>query len=216
MVRSWRQQLFSLLDRPPFLWTLLFINFLGTIYGFYWYKNQLAVTDPKLIIFVPDSPTASGFFTLVLLSYLFSRRSPLLEAFASITLFKYGIWAVVMIIWGAVLDPRSFFDALSWQHWMLIFSHLGMAAQAVLYSPFYTYQHREILIVAAWTLFNDALDYGLDIHPWLAESLEPYDHLVGGFTLILSFTTVILFAIFSLMESRNRKWELPLLFGAGK
>ncbi|SEN28490.1 Uncharacterized membrane protein YpjA [Lihuaxuella thermophila] len=208
-------QLFSLLDRRPFLWSLFVINFLGTIYGFYWYKNQLAVTDPKLIIFVPDSPTASGFFTLVLLLYLFSRRSPLLEAFASITLFKYGIWAVVMIIWGAVLDSAPFLEALSWQHWMLMVSHLGMAAQAVLYSPYYTFQSREILIVAAWTLLNDAFDYGLDIHPWLAASLEPYDHVVGWFTLILSFTTIILFAIFSLLPSSYRKRELPLL-GAGK
>nr|WP_220186033.1 DUF1405 domain-containing protein [Paenactinomyces guangxiensis] len=204
------------MDRRWFLWVLFAINFLGSIYGFYWYKNQLSVTDPELIIFVPDSPTASAFFTLLLLLYLFSRRSPLLEAFASITLFKYGIWAVVMIIWGALLDPGPFLDVLAWEHWMLIFSHLGMAAQAVLYSPFYTYQNREILIVAAWTLLNDVLDYGLDIHPWLAPTLEPYDHIVGIFTLILSFTTIMLFAILAMRKTSKRKWAYSLLFEAGK
>lgn len=216
MAITWWHQLMALLDRRWFLWSLFIINLLGSVYGFFWYKNQLSVTAPEYLIFVPDSPTASTFFALVLMLYLFSRRSPLLEAFASITLFKYGIWAVVMIIWGAYLDGRPFLDALNWQHWMLIVSHLGMAVQAVLYSPFYTYGHREILIVAAWTLLNDALDYGLDIHPWLAPALEPYDHLVGMFTLILSFTTITLFAILSMRESEQRKWYYPLLLQAGK
>lgn len=185
---------FAELKRPWFLWSLFIINFFGSIYGFYWYKNQLAVTEPSLLIFVPDSPTASTFFTIVLFLYIFSRSSPLLEAFASITLFKYGIWAVVMIIWGGALDQRPFMEALTWQHWMLIGSHLGMAAQALLYSPFYTYGAKETLIVAGWTLLNDGLDYSLKIHPWVAPSLEPMIHWVGWFTFILSLVTIFLFA----------------------
>jgi uncharacterized membrane protein YpjA len=201
----------SLLRKRTVLWILFIVNFLGSIYGFYWYKEQLALTEPKVLtLFVPDSPTASAFFTFVLLLYLCSRRSPLLEAFASITLFKYGIWAVVMIFWGAYLDVRPMMDSLSWQHWMLVFSHLGMAAQAILYAPFYTYGQREILIVAAWTLLNDGLDYGLDIHPWLAVSLEPLDHVVGWFTLLLSLTTLLLFSIFAMLPSKWRSQDLPL------
>jgi hypothetical protein len=101
----------SLLRKRTVLWILFIVNFLGSIYGFYWYKEQLALTEPKVLtLFVPDSPTASAFFTFVLLLYLCSRRSPLLEAFASITLFKYGIWAVVMIFWGAYLDVRPMTD----------------------------------------------------------------------------------------------------------
>ncbi|MFC7442107.1 DUF1405 domain-containing protein [Laceyella putida] len=205
--------LLTLLMRRWVLWTLFIVNFLGSIYGFYWYKNQLAFTEPKVLnIFVPDSPTASTFFTLVLLLYLLARRSPLLEAFASITLFKYGIWAVVMIFWGAYLDVRPMMEALTWQHWMLVFSHLGMALQAILYAPFYTYGRREILFVGGWTLLNDALDYsGLDIHPWLALSLEPYDHLVGIFTVILSATTLLLFSIFAMLPSLWRKWHFTPL-----
>jgi len=199
-----------------FLASMFTVNFLGSIYGFYWYKNQLAVTDAKWLIFVPDSPTASAFFTGVLLLYLVRRRSPLLEALASVTLFKYGIWAVVMIVWGGLLDPRPFLEALDWQQWMLIFSHLGMAAQALLYAPFYTYRHRELFVVALWTLLNDALDYGVDIHPWLAASLEPFDHLVGMFTAILSLTTLLIFASLSVLNSPERKWEFALWPKTGK
>jgi uncharacterized membrane protein YpjA len=189
-VWSWIATFFQ---QRTILWSLLVINFLGSIYGFYWYKNQLAVTPPQWLIFVPDSPTASAFFTVVLLLYLMGRKSPLLEAFAAITLFKYGIWAVMMIIWGAMTEPVSFFEALTWQHWMLMGSHLGMALEAFLFVPFYTYKIREILIVSAWTLLNDALDYGVDIHPWLAPGLEPIDHIVGIFTVSLSMVSILLF-----------------------
>lgn len=52
------------LGKRWFLWTLFVVNFLGTIYGFIWYGNQLAVTPAYLIPFVPDSPTGSGLFRL--------------------------------------------------------------------------------------------------------------------------------------------------------
>lgn len=212
-VSDFVRYLLTLLMKRWFLWMLFVINFFGSIYGFYWYKNQLAFTEPGILnLFVPDSPTASMFFTLVLLLYLLSRRSPLLEAFASITLFKYGIWAVVMIFWGAYLDVRPMMESLTWQHWMLVCSHLGMAVQALLYAPFYTYGRREILIVAGWTLLNDAMDYSpFDIHPWLALSLEPYDHLVGIFTVILSAVTLLLFATFTMLPSAWRKYDFPPL-----
>ncbi|MGA9175022.1 MAG: DUF1405 domain-containing protein [Thermoactinomyces sp.] len=212
-----KNRIWRLLERRWVLWSLFIINLLGTIYGFYWYKNQLLDTTPKILdVFVPDSPMASAFFTLVLFAYLCSRRSPLLEAVASITLFKYGIWAVVMIIWGGILDPRPFFEAVTWQQWMLVFSHLGMALEAVLYAPFFTYGKWEIQIAAAWTLLNDLMDYGLDLHPWLTAYLEAYDHLVGLFTLILSLTSIFLFSILSMLGSSQRRKNFPLWFSAGK
>lgn len=189
---SWRKQRW-------FLWTLFWVNFVGTIYGYIWYANQMEQTDWQWLIFVPDSPTASLFFTGVLLLYLWNKKSPLLEAFAAVTLFKYGIWAVVMIFWGAMFQP------LVWEQYMLIVSHLGMAIQALLYAPLFSFRYRELAIVAGWTLLNDALDYGLDIHPWLTSDLEVYDHLVGWFTLLLSLTTIFLFAIFIVKRASNKQ-----------
>ncbi|MGA8943862.1 MAG: DUF1405 domain-containing protein [Thermoactinomyces sp.] len=217
MIAIWKKKWICLMGQRSFLKVLFVINLTGTVYGFCWYKNQLNWTEPKyLTVFVPDSPTASAFFCLVLLSYLYYRRSPLLEALASTTLFKYGIWAVVMIIWGGWLDSRPFLEALSWQHWMLIGSHLAMALQAVLYAPYYTYRHREIMIAGGWILLNDALDYRLDIHPWLAPPLELFDHIVGYFTFLLSGSTLVLFAVFSMLKGPYRKWEYQLWFSAGK
>ena len=89
-------KLYYLLTRKEFLVLLLIINVFGTIYGYYWYGYQLEETPPIFLIFVPDSPTASLFFCFVLIAFLLKKNWPLIEALALLTLFKYGIWAVVM------------------------------------------------------------------------------------------------------------------------
>ncbi|TMN20667.1 DUF1405 domain-containing protein, partial [Lentibacillus cibarius] len=85
-----------ILTNRRFLLILFIINLLGTAYGYYWYRFQLYDTPRIFLLFVPDSPTASLFFTVFLLFFLFNRNVPYIEALAVITLFKYGIWAVVM------------------------------------------------------------------------------------------------------------------------
>jgi uncharacterized membrane protein YpjA len=108
-----------------------------------------------------------------------------------------------MILWGALLDPNGFSPSLTWEHYMLMFSHLGMAIQALLYAPLLSFRYREMIMVSAWTLLNDALDYGLDIHPWLTSSLETYDHLVGWFTFFLSLTSIVIFLVFIEIRRKN-------------
>ncbi len=56
-----------------------------------------------------------------------------MEALAIITLFKYGVWAVIMNLLTGMTSQAI----LPWQGYMLIASHLGMAIQGILYSPFF-------------------------------------------------------------------------------
>ncbi|MGB8001687.1 MAG: DUF1405 domain-containing protein, partial [Anaerobacillus sp.] len=121
-------QFFYLLKSKPFLWLLLLINVPGTIYGYYWYGWQLEDTKPIFLLFVPDSPTASLFFCFVLVAFLLGKNWPIMESLAAVTLFKYGIWAVVMNMMVMVVTGQ-----LSPIVLMLIFSHLGMAIQGLLY-----------------------------------------------------------------------------------
>lgn len=86
----------QLLVYRPFLILLFMINLAGTIYGYIWYESQLKITPLIFIPFVPDSPTASLFFTIFLAFFIFGRNVPYIEALAVTSLFKYGIWAVVM------------------------------------------------------------------------------------------------------------------------
>ncbi|MEW9033111.1 MAG: DUF1405 domain-containing protein [Planifilum fimeticola] len=199
------------LDRPWMLWSLFAVNLLGSIYGFYWYKDQLMMTASWLNLFVPDSPTASSAFTLVLLLYALRRRSPLIEAFAAVTLFKYGVWAVAVILLGGMAAPEPFLESLHWTDWMLMFSHTGMAVEAILYSRFFTYQRHHLVLVGSWTLLNDGMDYLLDIHPWLPASISHLDGWIGLFTLGLSFVSLLLFARLGLPPREERKWSFRLV-----
>ncbi|CAM3395792.1 DUF1405 domain-containing protein [Marinicrinis lubricantis] len=190
----------SFLLNRSFLWILFWVNALGTVYGFEWYRNQLVMTYEEIskwfVIFVPDSPTASLFFTLSLLILLSRQKKQaklantermsmhpygLIEAFAVITSIKYGIWAVLMIIAGAWQG-----DHVTWQQYMLICSHLGMAAEAAIFARYFRYHYVHVLVIACWTLFNDAMDYSQEIFPWLPGPLYDDVRAVQWTTVLLS------------------------------
>lgn len=184
------------------LWSLFWINLLGTIYGYIWYGNQLAVTlrdDPLWYLpFVPDSPTASLFFTLSVLYLLYEGKygwsagrlaghiRGFVDAFALVTSFKYGIWAVSMIGASAALG-----NALTWQDYMLSVSHVGMAAEAVLFARLFRYRLIHVLLVGCWSLANDYMDYGRLVYPWLPDVLVQRLRGVREFTNGLSAASIL-------------------------
>lgn len=168
----------------PFLLLLFFINLGGTIYGYIWYGWQMEITEPKFLIFVPDSPTASLFFTIVLGLWLIGKRSALIEALAFITLIKYGLWAVVMNLL-TLLETGS----IGWMGWMLIASHFAMALQAVLYIDHYRFGWLAAAIAAVWTLHNDVIDYVFGQMP-IYGALDAYSAQIGYFTFWLSIACI--------------------------
>ncbi|AJD91290.1 membrane protein [Jeotgalibacillus malaysiensis] len=181
-----KEYIYSWLTNRYFLIILFITNLLGTIYGYYWYRFQLADTEPIFLIFVPDSPTASLFFTIVIFGYLINRQWPLIEALAIITLFKYGIWAVVMnfLTWGVTGE-------MSAVAWMLVLSHAAMAVQGLLYAPFYRMKIWHIVLAAVWTFHNDVIDYVYMQYPVYSRLAEMIDH-IGYFTFWLSVCSVLI------------------------
>jgi uncharacterized membrane protein YpjA len=186
------------------LWALLWVNLIGTIYGYYWYGDQLAETVQDMplwfVPFVPDSPTASLFFTLSVAYLLHESKygympkskfgyhlRGFIEAFALITSFKYGIWAVSMIAASAALGTP-----MDWQDYMLSTSHLGMAAEALLFARLYRFRLPHVLLVACWSFANDYMDYGQMTFPWLPKVLEERLHSVRLFTNGLSVAGVFI------------------------
>ncbi|MEK5442075.1 MULTISPECIES: DUF1405 domain-containing protein [unclassified Fredinandcohnia] len=177
------------------LWILLLINIPGTIYGYIWYESQLDITPPKFLIFVPDSPTASLFFCFVLIAFLLRKNWPLIEALAIVTLFKYGIWAVVMNI------LTYFVDGLNIYGYMLIFSHLGMAIQGLLYAPYYRIKPVHLVIAAIWTLHNDVIDYVFFMMPRYSV-LDQYIPQIGYFTFWLSMVSILITYMLCIKKER--------------
>lgn len=193
--------LIQLLSHRWMLWAVLLINTFGTIYGYIWYGSQLRDTPPKFLIFVPDSPTASLFFMFVIVAFLFRKNWPLVEALAIVTLFKYGIWAVIMNILVLIVTGD-----LSWQGYMLIASHFAMAVQGLLYSPYYRFKGWHLAIAAIWTLHNDIIDYLFNMMPRYGV-LDLYSVNIGYFTFWLSIGSILI--TFFLALSKNRyKTEL--------
>ncbi|WP_078553293.1 DUF1405 domain-containing protein [Bacillus alkalicellulosilyticus] len=188
---------FQFFSKRWILLSLFLINLGGTIYGYIWYKGQLASTPSQFLLFVPDSPTASLFFLFVLLAFLQRKNWPLLEAFAAVTLLKYGLWAVAMNIGAGVTGAT-----LNWQNYMLIFSHLGMALQAILYAPFYRIKPWHLVIVSIWVIHNEMIDYIYGMHPWVSWSLMPYIDHIGYFTFWLSLFSIGVVYVFGVQKGR--------------
>ena len=199
MSRSWFFSRAFLMDRR-LLWLLFICNGLGTAYGYVWYGEQLRWTLDHhplwRIVFVPDSPTASLFFTIWLLLILVgpARESGAyrmfriaVEALAVLTLVKYGVWAVVM---NAAQGLQG--DPLEWQNWMLIASHAAMAVEGLLYARFMRFGKFAALLALGWMLLNDSMDYGVGIYPWLPSVLEDDLAVISAFTFALSVVSYFL------------------------
>jgi uncharacterized membrane protein YpjA len=179
------------------LWLLFICNLLGTVYGYEWYWGQMVDTIAEnpvwYVFFVPDSPTASLFFTLSVgylivdsssskpSSKLYRAIRSFIEAFGLITSFKYGIWAVTMIWAGAGLGAQ-----VGWDGWMLTASHLTMAVEALLFVRWFSFRLPAIVLVAIWTFMNDYMDYEKGVFPRLQRELLPYLSTIQFFTICLS------------------------------
>lgn len=175
-----------MLNMRLFLWLLLIVNALGTIYGYIWYGSQLANTAPQFYLFVPDSPTASLFFCFAIVGWLMGKNFKLMEVLALITLVKYGLWAVVMNLLTFVQNGE-----LGWMGWMLVASHGLMAVQAVLYIPKYRFTYGYVLFAAIWTLHNDVIDYVFGQMP-VYRIIDEYAAQIGYFTFWLSIACILL------------------------
>nr|WP_090574453.1 DUF1405 domain-containing protein [Paenibacillus sp. OV219] len=187
------------------LWTLFWINAAGTIYGYIWYGQQIEYTIQNQslwqVIFVPDSPTASLFFTLSLLFLLYPRLSKptpiyigartIIEALGVVTSIKYGFWAVTMILAGGAQG-----DQLQWEHYMLIVSHLGMAIEALLFIRFFIFGRFAAFLALVWLLLNDSIDYTYFVFPWLPDELENNIGAIQSFTMGLSVISLLLTWLF--------------------
>ena len=188
--------IYPILAYRPFLWLLLLVNIAGTAYGYVWYGWQLKETPAKFLAFVPDSPTASLFFVFVIAAFLLRRNWPLMEALALVTLFKYGIWAVVMNLLVYVVTGN-----LGWIGWMLVLSHFAMAVQGLLYAPFYKLKSWHLVVAAIWTLHNDVIDYVFFMMPRY-EVLHLFTQRIGYFTFWLSIASLFIAWYLCIRENR--------------
>ena len=186
---------YKLMFNRTFLILLFIGNFLGTVYGYYWYRGQLSQTEWYFIPFVPDSPTATLFLCVVIVLLLLNKKSGLMDALAFTTLIKYGVWAVVMnfltfIEIGMVTNVGL----------MLIASHGIMAIQAIMFLPHFEVKQWHIYATAIWLFHNDVIDYVYRQYPVYGQLDQYFEH-IGYFAFWL---TVIVLALLITIVPRKQ------------
>ncbi|HEC4232867.1 TPA: DUF1405 domain-containing protein [Staphylococcus aureus] len=142
------------LYQRSWLMMLLICNILGMIYGYIWYGEQLSHTPWHFKIFVPDSPTAILFLVISISMILIQKQNSIIDALAFVTLFKYGIWAVIMNILFIIEQGDITVNGL-----ILMFSHSIMAVQAIYFYPSFKRSMIGISVAMTWVFLNDYIDY---------------------------------------------------------
>ncbi|HEA5947229.1 TPA: DUF1405 domain-containing protein [Staphylococcus aureus] len=142
------------LYQRSWLMMLLICNILGMIYGYIWYGEQLSHTPWQFKIFVPDSPTAILFLVISISLILIRKQNSIIDALAFVTLFKYGIWAVIMNILFIIEQGDITVNGL-----VLMFSHSIMAVQATYFYPRFKRFMIGISVAMTWVFLNDYIDY---------------------------------------------------------
>ena len=154
-----------LLDVPRsrrWWWPLLLVNLAGSVYGFYWYREQLAVTPWYYWLFTPDCPLASTYFTMTLGIWLAGRRSPWFEAATYVTSAYFGVWTVVVILQYFIVHQT--FD---WANFMLLASHVGLGFEGFLFLAVRRLRLSHLGIASGWILAQWYFDYYQGTSPWL-------------------------------------------------
>ncbi|MCG5717204.1 DUF1405 domain-containing protein [Staphylococcus aureus] len=142
------------LYQRSWLMMLLICNILGMIYGYIWYGEQLSHTPWQFKVFVPDSPTAILFLVISISLILIRKQNSIIDALAFVTLFKYGIWAVIMNILFIIEQGDITVNGL-----VLMFSHSIMAVQAIYFYPRFKRFMIGISVAMTWVFLNDYIDY---------------------------------------------------------
>ncbi|SBE13951.1 DUF1405 domain-containing protein [Staphylococcus aureus] len=142
------------LYQRSWLMMLLICNILGMIYGYIWYGEQLSHTPWQFKIFAPDSPTAILFLVISISLILIQKQNSIIDALAFVTLFKYGIWAVIMNILFIIEQGDITVNGL-----VLMFSHSIMAVQAIYFYPRFKRSMIGISVAMTWVFLNDYIDY---------------------------------------------------------
>ncbi|NLW08012.1 MAG: DUF1405 domain-containing protein [Clostridia bacterium] len=182
-----------------FLVILVIINALGSLYGYYWYRDQLSSTPLIWWPFTPDSPLSTTLFALALTLAIWRKENNLFRLIAATAVIKYGLWAVVLIsdywLGGARIE---LVEAGLW------LSHLGMFVEGIIFIRHWAFSYIDLVVVSCWLLLNDFIDYALGWHPYLFRADQYNLALLTAVSLSLLLTAyLVLVAKYSSRQEKS-------------
>lgn len=170
---------------------ILWINILGSLYGYYFYSKQLSETPVSLWLFVPDCPLYTTLFAIVLLLLLSGYRNTLFNLIVSIGLIKYGVWTLFIL--SSFRDFYFFSSSdIAASAAILFILHMGQALEGFTF-PFGKIKEWHIAVALGWFLLNDILDYfGPAVHPFIPPGGDITFVMYVTFAMTFIFTWLVI------------------------
>jgi len=201
-------------------WPVVVVNLVGTAFGFWYYGNQLAAAPLLAWPLIPVSPLATLYFALSLAVWRLESRGPLVALLHVLAFFgciKYGLWTVFV---QAFVEDTSALSVGLWQ--FLIWSHVGMVAQAFVIHRYARFPLWAVVVGTAWYVFNDIVDYFVSIlggphHTWINanyrngeidRTLQSFDLMATSAVAITVLTTVLVFGTWYALRNHRQSESL--------
>lgn len=136
---------------------VLLINVAGSLFGLYYYWEQLMMTPWYLWLAVPDCPLYTFFMIFALLLIMLGKPSDTLNTVTAVGLSMYGAWTVIVLLYFGDIYFSPTNALMSAGLWI---SHAGMALEGFLLLPCLTrVKPFAWALTALWFLALDAVDY---------------------------------------------------------
>jgi uncharacterized membrane protein YpjA len=139
------------------LLVVLLINVAGTLFGLYYYWDQLGMTPWYLWLAVPDCPLYTFFMAIALTLILIGKPWTTFNAITAVGTTMYGTWTVIVLLWfGEVFFSQGNVEPTMQR----LISHGAMAFEGVLLLPYLT-KAKPVhwALTALWFVVLDSIDY---------------------------------------------------------
>lgn len=175
---------------------LIAVNLAATVYGFFWYRDQLAQSPFPAWIIIADSPLSCLYLAVAQIAFLRGRRAALFEGLGYLGMMVYGLWSTFVLLLYAALGGR-----LLLIDWLLIIGHVGMFLEGLFFLFGRGTELWAVGVATAWFLFDHWLDYG----PSRFYPTFPNPELLVSVRNVTVGGTLVLAALMAIVSARHRK-----------
>jgi len=187
----------------PVLALVIIINIIGSLFGLYYYWEQLMMTPWYYWLLVPDCPLYTFLMIFALLFIAAGKRYDTFNVVTAAGLAMYGAWTMFVLLYFREVYFTLWNAPMSAALWV---SHGGMALESVLLLPYIKKAGIvSWLIAGAWFLAHTFFDYfvpfvydgaAMRLHPLAI--MEYYAQGAAGYGYLLAKLDTMMYATFAL------------------
>ncbi|MDQ2050469.1 DUF1405 domain-containing protein [Natronolimnohabitans sp. A-GB9] len=139
-----------------FAWLVVAINLAGTVFGFWYYRQQLLDTAMVMWPWIPDSPMATLLIAVAIAAWKLGYELPWLTALAFFGNVILGLWTpYTLLVFHETYATQT--HPLMYQ--FLFWSHLAMVVQAFVLHRITDFPVWGVAVAAVWYTSNLIVDY---------------------------------------------------------